>query len=50
MSQTALDYFTLYDGFCSQDNMEGAPQGSLAKITLGPDSYNVRNLWEDAEG
>lgn len=30
--------------------MEGPPQGSLAKITLRPDSYNVRDLWEEAEG
>lgn len=50
MSQTTLDYFSLYNCFCSQDNVERASQGSLAKITLCPDSYNIRNLCEDTEG
>lgn len=50
MSRAILDYVTFYNCFCSQDNMEGASQGSLTKITLCPDSYNIRNLCEDAEG
>lgn len=49
MFQTTLDYFTLYNCFYSQDNMEGASKGSLAKIPPCPDSYNIRNLSEDTE-
>lgn len=49
MSQITLDYVAFYNCFCSQDNMEGPSQGSLAKITLHPDSYNIRNLVEDEE-
>lgn len=49
MSQTTPDYITHCNCFCSQDNMEGASQGSLAKITLYPNSYNIRNLCEDTE-
>lgn len=50
MSQITLDYVTFfYNCFCSQDNVEGPSQGSLAKITLRPDSYNIGNLVEDEE-
>lgn len=50
MSRVTLDYVTFYNCFCSQDNMEGASQGSLTKVTLCPDSYDIRDLCEDAEG